>query len=562
MPDSAALKRRDVLKLGGVAAAGAVAAPVSGASLAPKSPPHPLRDVNAPQTDRVVGPPPLPPLGVIALNRLAFGPRPGEIAAFNALGGNDDARLQAWVDQQLNPNAIDDSPCSAKIAAANLTTLNKSLVQLWADHVVNNTTGGWAVRIQPFTETRTATLLRAIYSHRQLKEVLVDFWHNHFSVYADDGNIAPGFVQYDRDVICAHALGNFRTLLGAVATSPAMLYYLDNYTNQAAGPNENYARELMELHTLGAENYLGVMRQVDVPVDGNGVPIGYVDDDVMEATRCLTGWRIADGDWPVSLDTGEFLYYDPWHDRFQKTVLGQYLPANQAAMKDGQDLLDAVAYHPGTARFIARKLCRRLIGDDPPQTIVDAAAAVFVAQRNASDQLKQVVRTIVLSNEFKTTWAEKVKRPFEWIASFLRATNADFNFSNDFYWNFEGLGQPLFEHRPPDGYPDLKEKWVGTSTLLQTWRLINFCIEGWIDGTTIDTVSQMPGTIVTPNAIVDYWIDRVLGRPLHPIENRLPLVEFVAQGRNPDFDLRPDQIAERLPRMVAMIFMLPDFGWR
>ncbi|MBI5566760.1 MAG: DUF1800 domain-containing protein [Chloroflexi bacterium] len=562
MPDSTTLKRRDVLKLGGVAAAGAVTAPVHETSLARKSPPQPLRDVTAPQIDRVVGPPPLPPLGVIVMNRLAFGPRPGEIAAFNALGATDEARLQAWVDQQLNPNAIDDSTCNAKIVAAGLTTLNKSLAQLWADHVVNNTTGGWSVRIQPFTETRTATLLRAIYSRRQLKEVLVDFWHNHFNVYADDGNIAPGFVHYDRDVIRANVLGNFRTMLGAVATSPAMLYYLDNYNNQAAGPNENWAREMLELHTLGAENYLGVMRQTDVPVDGNNAPIGYVDDDVLEATRAFTGWRVADGDWPVTLDTGEFLYYDPWHDRFQKTVLGRYLPASQAAMQDGKDVLDAAAYHPGTARFIARKLCRRLIGDNPPQTIIDAAAAVFVAQQNAPDQLKQVVRTIVLSTEFKAAFAEKVKRPFEWIVSYLRATNANFSFSNDFYWNFEGLGQPLFEHRPPDGFPDIKEKWLGTSTLLQTWRLINACIEGWIDFTSIDLVSQMPGTLRTPNAIVDYWIDRVLGRPLHPIENRVPLVEFIAQGRNPDFDLRPDQIAERLPRMVAMIFMAPDFGWR
>ena len=562
MPDSTTLKRRAVLKLGGAAATGAMAAPAQNVSLAPKSPPRPLRDANAPLIDRVVGPPPLPSLGVIVLNRLAFGPRPGDLAAFNALGVNDDARLQAWVDQQLNPNALDDSVCNARIAAAGLTTLNKSLAQLWADHVVNNTTGGWSVRIQPFTETRTATLLRAVYSRRQLKEVLVDFWHNHFNVYADDGNVAPGFVYFDRDVIRAHALGNFRQMLEAVATSPAMLYYLDNYINQAAGPNENYARELMELHTLGAENYLGVMRQADVPRDANNIPIAYVDDDVLEATRCFTGWRVADGDWPVSQDTGEFLYYDAWHDKFQKTVLGNYIPANQAAMADGRAVLDAVAYHPGTARFVARKLCRRLIGDDPPQAIVDAAAAVFAAQKNAPDQLKQVVRAIVLSTEFKTTWAEKVKRPFEWIAAFLRAANADFSFSNDFHWNFEALGQPLFEHRPPDGYPDIKEKWIGTSTILQTWRLINFSIEGWIDGTTIDTVSQMPATIRTPNAIVDYWLDRVLGRALHPIENRVPLVEFIAQGRNPDFDLRPDQIAERLPRMVAMIFMLPDFGWR
>ena len=550
------LDRREMLKLGGLSLAAVTAVPRP-----PHDSPPALRSIDAP-ADRVVGDPPLPPLSVIVLNRLAFGPRPGEVAAFQALGATDDARLQAWVDQQLNPQSIDDSWCDAKLAAANLVTLNKSLPQLWADHVVNNQHLGWEWRIKSFTDTRSAAWLRAVYSRRQLKEVLVDFWHNHFNVYADDFNIAPVFMHYDRDVIRAHALGNFRQMLEAVATSPAMLYYLDNYTNQVAGPNENYARELFELHTLGAENYYGVAPQAAVPLDASGVPIAYVDEDVFEATRCFTGWRVADGDWPVSQDTGEFLYYDPWHDRFQKHVLGQVLPNSQPALKDGRDVLDSTAYHPGTARFVARKLCRRLIGDNPPQSIVDAAASVFAAQKYAPDQLKQVVRTIILSNEFKTTWAQKVKRPFDWVAGFLRAGNATFNFSNDFGWNYDGLGQPLFERRPPDGYPDIKEKWVGTSTLLQTWRLINHVIEDWIDGTTIDLVSQMPGAIRTPNAIVNYWIDRVVGRPLHPIENRIPLVEFMAQGRNPDFDLRPDQIAERLPRMVALLFMAPDFGWR
>lgn len=552
------LSRRTMLKLGGLLPAAAIAAPPREVATAPKLPPA-LRSPDQPDS-RVVGPPPLPPLGVIVMNRLAFGPRPGDLAAFQALGATDDARLQAWVDQQLNPAAINDSVCDAQLAAAGLTTLNKSLTQLWWDHVTHNG-GSWTVRMQPADETQKATFLRAVYSKRQLKEVLADFWFNHFNVYGWDGNIAPVLVHYDRDVIRARMLGRFRDLLEGVATSTAMVYYLDNYINSRAGPNENYARELFELHTLGAENYLGVMRQNQVP-GYPAAPIGYVDDDVYEATRCFTGWRVADGDWPVTQDTGEFLYYDAWHDRFQKRVLGQDLPADQPAMKDGRDVLDALANHPGTSRFIARKLCRRLIGDNPPQAVIDAAAEVFYTQRNATDQLKQVVRTILLSNEFKTTWGEKVKRPFELAAGFLRATNASFSFSNEFDWYFEGLGQPLFGRRPPDGYPDVKEGWTGTSGMLQSWRLFNYLIENWIEGTTIDVVSQHPASIKTPSAIVDYWINRVLGRPLHPAENRTPLVDFMAEGRNPDFDLRPDQIADRLPRFVALLLMLPDFRWR
>ncbi len=330
-----------------------------------------------------------PPLAVIALNRTAFGPRPGslDVNTFNAMPGATSAdKLVNFVEWQLNPLAIADDDCNARLAAADLPTLNKSLTQLWADHRLAQN----ADRTQPARDVAAATFIRAAYSQRQLLEVLVDFWHNHFNVYAWDYAYASAtWAHYDRAVIRANALGNFRQMLEAVATSPAMLFYLDNYINTSGGPNENWARELFELHGLGAENYLGVAEQNTVPGYPDA-PAGFVDADVYEATRCFTGWRVNDGQWPLTTNTGEFLYSDTWHDRFQKTVLGRFMAANRGPMADGREVLDLLATHPGTARFICRKLCRRLISDNPPQSIVDAAASQFSAnyQCARSDQAR------------------------------------------------------------------------------------------------------------------------------------------------------------------------------
>jgi uncharacterized protein (DUF1800 family) len=376
------------------------------------------------------------------------------------------------------------------------------------------------------------------------------------------------FAQYDRDVIRGHLLGNFRQMLEAVGTSTAMLFYLDNYTSSNAGPNENYARELFELHALGAENYLGVMNPTLVPKDGQGRPIGYVDNDVYEAARCFTGWRVNDDDYESGVvNTGTFLYYSAWHDRFNKFVLGNYLAADQADMKDGHDVYDFIASHPGTGRYIARKLCCRLIADDPPQSVVDAAAAVFTAQKDAPDQLKQVVRTILLSSEFQNTWGQKIKRPFEATISTLRAINMDFTLlPDDFFWYYEQMGQPLFEHHAPNGYPDTKDDWDGTMSILKRWAIASDLVEGWIGNDplnlTVDIVAQMPANVTTPNQIADFWIQRILGRPMVPASSRTEIVNFVAQGRNPDYDLPASLVPDLVPRMVELILMSPDFQWR
>ena len=562
-PQPRRMDRRRFLLQGGTASLGALAIAGTGNAVAAPfgadggtgSDLPALRSPNRGQIVSAAGPQAIPPLGVIVFNRLAFGPRPGDLAAFNALGSTDDARLTAWVDQQLDPASMDDSECDAILAAQNFTSLEKSLTQLWKDYQVDRIDD----RYRPLYEIEDATWLRAVYSQRQLYEMLADFWHNHFNLYGRMTVIESTFVHWDRDVIRANMLGNFRQMMEDVATAPAMLYFLDNYINSRSGPNENWARELFELHTLGAENYLGPGRQMDVPGYDEGLPMGYVDDDVYEATRCFTGWRVNNSN---SLgNTGEFYFDESWHDRFQKTVLGKYIPPDQQSMQDGRDVMDALAAHPGTGRYIARKLCRRFISDTPPEDLIQQAAALFTAQKDAPDQLKQVVRLILLSDAFKSTWGEKIKRPFEAVAGALRAVKADFVRSNSFKWNYDDMGHENFRWPAPDGYPDVKDAWAGSVPMVYRWRMLNYLMENSISETTIDVVVQTPTTVRTPNALADFWINRILGRAMES-NGRAQIVELLARGRNPDFDLTDEQLTERLPRAVAVILMSPDFQWR
>jgi uncharacterized protein (DUF1800 family) len=502
------------------------------------------------------GLPDLPNIAVIALTRMAFGATPEDWGAFNALGSTSDERFAAYVEQQLNPGAIDDSACDGVMAAMNFVTLTKSADTIWADHVV-----GELERSLPAIETERAAFIRAVYSKRQLQEVLVDYWHDHFNVYAWDYWTAPSFVHLDRDVIRANLFGNFRQMLEAVAQSPAMLFFLDNQSNSGDRPNENYARELFELHVMGAENYFGV-RSLDDPAikDEEGNRLGYIDSDVYGATTCFTGWR-------VNQDTGKFTFDESAHFPYTKIVLGQIIAEFQG-IQDGKQVLDLLAYHPASARYICRRLCRRLISDNPPESIVQAAANVFVANKNAPDQLRKVIRTILLSQEFRTTWGQKVKRPFEFSVSVMRALKANFVAEDSFFWSYDSIGQALFNWRPPNGYPDDRGAWTGTMPMLQRWRHCNWLFNWQIGGEGEDAQTyrlrpetQMDAKYKTPNAIVDFWSQRILGRAL-PSYERQPVVDFMASGRNPDFDLPPDQIAERLRQMVALICMSPSFQWR
>ena len=564
--------------------------------------------------------PSLVPLAVRVLNKCAYGPRPGDVVAFNAMGGNDDARLLAWVNQQLNPDVITDTDCDNHINAGGYTTRNMTVPQLWAQYVRGNSTG-WPQRYYPCEEAYCIKLLRAVYSKRQLFEVMVDFWHNHFNVQGWEFGIAPVFMHYDRDVMRGkhptsqkhYALGNFRAMLEEVAKSPAMLMYLDNKSSRRDGFNENFARELCELHTLGAMHYYPGNDPAIVPDnDGDGIPDGYCDNDVYEIARAFTGWTMRDDHWEFpntpEYDTGEFLYYPDWHDPFAKFVVGLYILASGPAMSDGRKVLDRLCQHPATARHICLKLCRRFISDDPPQALVESAATIWRAQWQAPDQIAQVLRHILTSEAFKATWGEKTKRPWEALMHSLRATSAvltprvtrsgEWDGYSDLNSRIQQTGNGPFRWPTPDGYPDHSRKWQAVSPLSQTWRTLSRLTElrepGSGDTPFLERIEQttksgIPTNQRTAIRLVDFWIERFYGYEIEA-GRRQRLIDFMRQNAaegdvlNLDEDhtptsggqagipqhtgiwqgnnLRRHYTIARLRAMVALLAMCPEFHHR
>ncbi len=576
--------RRRFLKIAGLTSLASVPeGPASVLAAEPPSPPAMYVQGDLKPTAGALMEP--PSLAVVAWNRMAFGPAPGDVAYFNSLGATDSARMVAFVDEQLDPDSIDDMAVELRLQDPAFRTLNKSLTQLWSEHYRANV--DWSERIRPVSETSFAAFNRAIYSKRQLVEVLADFWHNHFNVFGHETPTASVMVHYDRDVIRAHVLGNFRDMLEASAKSTAMLYYLDNYTSSDDGPNENYARELLELHTMGAENYMGVIQQWEVPQDAQGRPVAYVDGDVLEVARCFTGWTVSNGHWsdPTDLDTGEFLYRSYWHDRFQKYVLGEFIPADQEALRDGLEVLDRLAEHPGTARHVCRKLCRRLVADNPPDSLVESAAAVFHANWQEPDQIAQTVRHILLSPEFAGTMGEKIKRPFETIVSAFRACDADMTLHPDdgdsgtFRWLFQSTGQLPFSWVPPNGFPDTRLVWQGSTPLIMTWRIINWLLR-LEDGPGKFKLDVLGATLAAPEfanpdertalKLAEFWFERILGYP--PDYNQVLAVAGLLDhsdsysgnwGIDTPIDLTvdnwPHYWQSGLRSMVGLILMSPEF---
>ena len=294
-----------------------------------------------------------------------------------------------------------------------------------------------------------AKLLRAIYSNRQLEEVLADFWFNHFNVYLDKGADHYLVTSYERDAIRPRVLGRFRDLLEATAKSPAMLFYLDNWESArpsaararaGRGLNENYGRELLELHTLG--------------VDG-----GYTQKDVTEVARCFTGWTIA-----RPQRGGGFVFNKKLHDDGEKVVLGVRIRAG-GGIEDGEKVLDILARHPSTARFISLKLAQRFVADDPPASLVDRMARTFV---RTDGDLRAVMKTMLGSREFwsRGAWRSKTKSPLEVVASAVRAVNGDVDTATALVNQVAQLGEPLYRKSEPTGYSNAREAWLSSAGLL------------------------------------------------------------------------------------------------
>ena len=451
---------------------------------------------------------PLDARDFMALNRLTFGPRVEERARFVEIG------LQAYVEEQLAYESIDDFDCELLLNP--FKTLRMEANEIEA--VTNQLFEGYD-RDRPATELSRSTLLRQIYSKSQLYELMVEFWSDHFNIFIEKGNCFYLKTVDDREVIRRHALGSFRDLVLASAHSPAMLVYLDNQVNQKSHPNENYARELMELHTLG--------------VDG-----GYSQQDVMELARCLTGWTVKEHFW-----LGDYVFKDELHDAGEKKVLGQTIQA--AGQKEAEQVIEILVRHPSTARFIAAKLARRFLADDPPLVIVEKAAQTFL---NTNGDIKSVMRAILLDG--LPLAQPKYKRPANFITSALRQTNSETDAALHDY--LIRMGQPYFSFPTPDGYPDVSGPWQ--NNLMPRWQFAFELIRGEIEGTKHNLNALMDVSLnEAPEDEVDALSSLLLGVPLE----RLARDELIASVR--EAGATPD---EMLPILAAGIIASPAFQWR
>jgi len=359
------------------------------------------------------------------LSRAAYGPWPGDLDRLRALGS------ERWIEEQLSPETIDDTACDLRARRFETIWHEPGTCYEYKKPVLRE-------------EITRHTLLRALYSKRQLFEVMVGFWTDHLNINLEKGDCIYLKPSDDRLVVRAHALGKFKELIRASATSPAMLVYLDGKENQKKEPsdvpNENYARELLELHTLG--------------VDG-----GYTQADVYEAARSLTGWRLRTG-WRKGT-----VYFDPgMHDDGEKHVLGQSIPAG-GGITEVDQLVEIACNHPSTAHHIATKLVRRFVSEDPPASLVNRLAGVFTA---TDGDIKSLLRVVFTSDEFKLAKGLKFKRPFQYIVSCLRALGADTHAHQPLIEYLLRMGQGPFQYPTPDGYPDRTAPWLGT--MLWRWN--------------------------------------------------------------------------------------------
>lgn len=529
------------------------------------------------------------------VNRLTFGARPGDYARVRDMG------VDRWVGEQLAPDAIDDDKAELFLSRyPSIFQDETTLARIYSAPADLRKAGGAlpdtaAIRAadkasnRVISELREAKIARAVLSERQLREVMTDFWENHFSIYADKGADRYMLVAFD-DSVRAHALGNFRALLGVVAHSPAMLYYLDNWTSRAdsdrvtlaevdayrkravaeakyektrgevfidragritignpnvrppapyhpsvrhgKGLNENYGRELMELHTLG--------------VDG-----GYSQEDVIEAARILTGWTIRDPN-----HIGAFYFNAAMHDAGQKEFLGNNFPAGHGE-DEGERLLDIIAARPATAHFVAEKLCRRFVSDSPSTDLVNHAAATFL---RTNGNIAEVMRTIIGSPQFfaTTAYRAKVKSPFEVVVGTLRALDATPDTLQRDVQAVARLGEPLWGHIAPDGYPETGDAWLNTGSILNR---INFGIlvaAGQIPGASLKTWPPAPALVSAPHQVqVDSVVSILFGGDVSPQTRRI-----LDEGNNPMLGSAPNAARanqNQLAQLVGLALGAPEF---
>jgi len=515
---------------------------------------------------------------VHVLNRLGFGARPGDVERVKAMG------LENYINQQLAPEKIADSVAENKVKDLSILTMptaqlyekypqpaqlirqlqNRGLLPKDQENPRQNEESRKVIQEyykengleQPqriMAELHASRILRAVYSERQLQEVMVDFWTNHFNVFAGKGADRWLLPSYDRDTIRPHAMGKFSALLQATAQSPAMLFYLDNFQSVSPnasrgraqimanapiqprrGINENYARELMELHTLG--------------VDG-----GYTQKDVQEVARCFTGWTIFQPRGAVAAVTprrfamadtpaGTFFFNARTHDDGEKIVLGNKIPAG-GGFNDGLKVLDILAHHPSTAKFIATKLVRHFVSDTPPPALVNRVAAAFT---KSDGDIRETLKAIFFSNEFNSAEAyrAKVKRPFELVISAIRTLGADTNGGPGTHRWIERMGEPLYGFQTPNGYSDAAESWVNTGGLLERMNFGLALAGNRVQGTKVD-LTKLGTENTDRNKLVDASLKTILAGEVSAATKQALLKQL-------------DQ-TDPLAKVVGLILGTPEF---
>lgn len=460
-----AFTRREFLGTIGASAAGA--AVIGGCTLL-DFPPGPL-------------PPPemTPDLERRLLNRITFGPTAAEIHAVNTLG------YDGFLEQQLAAEKIDDGDVDGRLFW--LSSLGADVGNL-AERKSQDVKG----------ELLAATIIRAVHSKRQLFERMVEFWSDHFNVYHEKGPLRFLKTIDDREVIRRHALGNFRQLLRASAKSPAMLVYLDNISNIAEAPNENYPRELMELHSVS-------------------VNAGYSQQDVEELARALTGWGVKE----KGPQRGQFVFRSEEHDDGPKQIMGLSLPSG-GGIGDGEQVLDYLARHPSTARFIAEKLVRHFIAESAPASVVDRVAGAFTS---SDGDIPTTLRAL-FSKESMQMAEFKFKRPFHLIVGAARQSGADVSVERGLVRPFEDMGHQPFQWQAPNGYPDVAEHWA--PGLLNRWNFATVFARSRSRGLAIDArqLAEVNGAS-TPDAVVALW-DQMFFANAMPAAERQAILDYVA----------------------------------
>ncbi len=441
------------------------------------------------------------------LSRAAFGPWPGDLERVRAMGE------PAWIDEQLDPASIDDRACDLRARRFESVHCDPSLGYEFKKPVLRE-------------ELSRHTLLRAIYSRRQLFEVMVGFWSDHLNIFLEKGDCIFLKASDDREVVRKHALGKFRDLIRASAISPAMLVYLDGKENRRSSPdevpNENYARELLELHTLGV----------------NG---GYTQQDVSEVARCLTGWTLK-----TKWSKGTVVFDPLRHDDGEKSVLGHTIAAGGGA-SDLDRVIDIACLHPSTANHISAKLVRRFVCDDPPPDLVSRIAKTF---SETGGDIARTVREVLRSDEFRNARGAKVKRPFEFVVSGLRALGADTHAHPALVEYLNRMGQGLFQLPTPDGYSDEASEWVGS--LLWRWNFAAVLSTNQIPTVNAPVVELAGALDAIHGESIDAprFVAHFTGRTATPVETAV--VESIAADRSV-------LVADRVAGVVALVLASPGF---